>query len=495
MGEIDFIVMNRAGDLLLIEQKTGSLIESSGDLLKAYAPDRAAKSVTTQILRNQDGLLNKYRKAHQDLLKTTNALYCPDYKIIEAKTAALDRSQIIDSTEVNLLCQKVMKLLPEGVIDPKSKQVERFLKNELLIQEDLVRISSTQGTYTTRLASGLNTWVSRLSLEPYRLRIQGTAGSGKTQLAIHELKRATDQQLRALYLSFNRPLAQHMAELMPKQVKVTSLYSFCEELVRAEDAELASKRGFLTDNVDDLFELAAAIEPTVENQFDVVIVDEGQDFTQAQADFLIQWAKPNGKVMWLEDPIQNIYMKPGVILPQWPVLRAPVNFRNPRPIAEFLARMADKVAPGSGEELTCANPFDGTPIDYYAYERASPTDLKRATEAAIASLLSKGFLGLHITVLSYKGQSKSEILKLEMLNGFKLRKPVLNKTDQYTSGELETDTLFRYKGLSNLAIVLTEVEFDEWKERAARLLFVGASRAKIALCIVHDTVAGKAIRQ
>ena len=114
LGEIDFVVMNRAGELLLIEQKTGDLIEASGDLLKSYSQHQPAKSITSQLFRNQDGLLTKYRKLFNELLKTTNVLYCPDYKVIEAKVSALDRNQIIDSSESDLLCQRLMKLLPEG---------------------------------------------------------------------------------------------------------------------------------------------------------------------------------------------------------------------------------------------------------------------------------------------------------------------------------------------------------------------------------------------
>ena len=88
-----------------------------------------------------------------------------------------------------------------------------------------------------------------------------------------------------------------------------------------------------------------------------------------------------------------------------------------------------------------------------------------------------GFNVNQISALSFKGQAKSSLLAFDKLNGLALKKPIINKVDEYTTGELETDTLFRYKGLSNLAIVLTEVEFEELKERVARLLFVGASRA------------------
>ncbi|MDQ5942444.1 MAG: hypothetical protein QG572_1259, partial [Pseudomonadota bacterium] len=53
-GEIDFIVMNRAGNLLVIEQKSGFLDETPEGLVKRY-PGRS-KSVVAQLARNVDAL-------------------------------------------------------------------------------------------------------------------------------------------------------------------------------------------------------------------------------------------------------------------------------------------------------------------------------------------------------------------------------------------------------------------------------------------------------
>ena len=49
-GEIDFVVVNRAGDLLLIEQKSGFLEEGPGGLAKRYA--EKTKSVPVQMARS-----------------------------------------------------------------------------------------------------------------------------------------------------------------------------------------------------------------------------------------------------------------------------------------------------------------------------------------------------------------------------------------------------------------------------------------------------------
>ena len=46
-GEIDFVVVNRAGDVLVIEQKNGSLIETGNDLRKEVCGGREERHRAT----------------------------------------------------------------------------------------------------------------------------------------------------------------------------------------------------------------------------------------------------------------------------------------------------------------------------------------------------------------------------------------------------------------------------------------------------------------
>lgn len=59
-GEIDFAIVNRSGDLLLIEQKSGFLDETPEGLVKRY-PGRT-KSVPVQMARNRDALVARLRQ-------------------------------------------------------------------------------------------------------------------------------------------------------------------------------------------------------------------------------------------------------------------------------------------------------------------------------------------------------------------------------------------------------------------------------------------------
>ena len=75
---------------------------------------------------------------------------------------------------------------------------------------------------------------SRLEMNPYRLHVQGTAGSGKTQLAVQELKRAQAMGQRSLYVCFNRALADAMQQSVPAGAKVVTLHEMGREFLDNE---------------------------------------------------------------------------------------------------------------------------------------------------------------------------------------------------------------------------------------------------------------------
>ena len=51
----------------------------------------------------------------------------------------------------------------------------------------------------------------------------------------------------------------------------------------------------------------------------------------------------------------------------------------------------------------------------------------------------------------------------------------------YIAGPLLADTVYRFKRQSAPAVVLTECDFEQWDEKARRLVFVGLTRARVHL--------------
>ena len=109
--------------------------------------------------------------------------------------------------------------------------------------------------------------------------------------------------MRAQYVRFNRPLADHLARIAPVTVRVTTFHMLGDQQLRAA----GHPPDFRQPGVfEQLAEAYIRKRPAPDEMLDVLVVDEGQDFAQSWADALLAYLKPNGKAWWLEDPLQNL---------------------------------------------------------------------------------------------------------------------------------------------------------------------------------------------
>ncbi|MBT5818615.1 MAG: NERD domain-containing protein, partial [Proteobacteria bacterium] len=113
-GEIDFVIVNRSGEVLLIEQKNGPLDETANGLVKNY--DDKSKNVGDQIKRSVDKIREKFKWIHREegALHLDYLIYCPDYRVKKLNSAALDMSRVVDANVKVGLCKKIEKILTPG---------------------------------------------------------------------------------------------------------------------------------------------------------------------------------------------------------------------------------------------------------------------------------------------------------------------------------------------------------------------------------------------
>jgi superfamily I DNA and RNA helicase len=345
-----------------------------------------------------------------------------------------------------------------------------------------------------------------LTFEPFRLRVVGTAGSGKTQLAVQVMKDAVAQGRRPLYVCFNRPLADHIARVAPAEATVASYHHLCDLVLR--DA------GIVPDfSAPDVFaQLArrfAGIAVPDAWHFDVLIVDEGQDFLPEWAAALEGMLAHGAAWWWLEDPMQNLYMRDPVEFPGWVTLHATINYRSPRDIVAYLRptlnAALDATLDGS-YRIEAGSPFDGSDVALSTYasgdageahEVTDATDVVGTTKRAITQALSLGFRKQDIAVLSFRGRERSQIAGLAALGPHQLRgftgRYDLFGNPEYRDGDVMFESIYRFKGQSAPCVILTEVDFDTLDERTARKLFVGATRATMKLILVLSQRAAAAL--
>jgi hypothetical protein len=488
VGEVDFAIVNRAGNLLLIEQKSGYLAETPEGLAKQYK--RQEKLVAVQMAHSVEALRKRLNAHCQDSKPTIDSLlYCPDFQVKQPGCAGIDPARIVDAGRREYLVHVIRSLLPErDPARPLADEVHRFLRNELRLVADVAHMAGQAHTLYTRLSGGLAEWARRIECEPFRLRVVGTAGSGKTQLALRVLEDAIAAGRRPLYVCYNRPLADHIARVAPPASTVATYHQLCDRIARSsgEVPDFTRPGAF-----DKLESFLTDYAPQAEWQFDELVVDEGQDFQPAWHDALLKLLRPGGRAWWLEDPLQNLYGRAPIELPDWVVLRAHTNYRSPRDILGNLQRLL-----GPQQGIQSGSPLDGSDVEIITYDGAA--ELMDKTKTAITRGLGAGFKKDMIALVTYRGRERSSFSPLDRLGPHFLRAYTgqydLLGSPIYSEGDLYIDSVHRFKGQSAPCIVFTEIDFDELDEAALRKLFVGMTRATMKLVMVVSKRAADAMR-
>ncbi len=483
-GEIDFIIVAPSGRMLLIEQKSGFLNETEEGLVRNY--EGKPRKVANHIMRSIKGLTERFGSE----LSIDYLLYCPDYTVRNANLAGIDPRHIIDATSKDRLAQVVREILPITDTRPGEQfdKVTRFLGNMLSLRPDPSSMIGNAAQMVARLSGGLATWARRLEFTPFRLHVVGTAGSGKTQLALAEYAAAIDAGLSPLYVCYNRPLADHIERLVPPGGKVASFHMLSDAFMRAQD----QVPEYGAPGVWEGIEAKMTVSPLpAEWRYDVVIVDEGQDFSPAWRDILLRMLKDDGRAIWLEDPNQNLYGREMVPLPGWVTLHSDTNYRSPRQIVDMLASIGATTSP-----VEAGSPFKGADIEELMYPEGDTEAMLAQTRKAITLCLGAGFARQDIAIASFRGREKSAILNLDKLSDAHTLKSFTGEYDlfgnpEYREGGLLAESVYRFKGQSAPAVIFTEIDFAEIDDRVLRKLFVGMTRARLKLVLVLSERAGQ----
>jgi hypothetical protein len=474
-GDVDFIIVAPNGRVLLIEQTAGFVTETRDGLVKNY--QGKPRKVHNQILRTIEGFTKRFNGE----LSIDYLLYFPDYIVRDPHLAGIDPRHIIDANSKHRLAQVIREVLPITARTEEFDKVARFLGDTLNLRPDPSSMIGCATNMVTRLSGGLATWARRLEFEPFRLRVIGTAGSGKTQLALAEYSAAIDAGLRPLYVCFNRPLADHIESLVPAGGRVATFHMLSDAYMRAQ--------GIMPDYASpdvwtDIESALASADLAPEWRYDVLIVDEGQDFSIAWRDILLRMLKDDGRALWLEDPDQNLYGREMVPLPGWVTLHSNTNYRSPRQIVDMLVSIG-----AAHQPVEAGSPFKGADIEELVYPEGDTEAMLAQTRRAVTLCLGAGFTRQDIAIASFRGRERSVILQLDKLSEAHTLRSFTGEYDLFGTpvfreGGLLAESVYRFKGQSAPALIFTEIDFEQIDELVLRKLFVGMTRARLKLVLV-----------
>ena len=478
-GEIDFAVVGPSGKVLLIEQKNGTLIETDDGLQKKYSDN--VKKIPFQIARNADGLQNRLKKSIKDhSIYVDSLLYCPDHKIKKIGTSGIDPDRIVDWNRKDQLVPIVKKILPASEVNTLLRdELHQFLSDVLELVPEVNAIVGQTGRLYTKVSGGLSEWAQKIEFSPFRLRVIGTAGSGKTQLALSAFRESIKLGRKPLYICYNRSLADHISGIVPSGGEVSGYHQFGDRIAKLQGTPIDFKKPQPFLKMEKVLDYYV---PTQDQMFDDLIVYEGQDFKNTWSENLMRLLRSNSKVWWLEDPLQNIYSRDQISFENWVTIRSDANYRSPKSILYAINQILHL-----NPSITAASPIEGGEVELLEYTNES--DLVTKTIQAIDRAVEIGFNKKLISLLTFRGRDKSLFTPFTQIGAHTLRAPIKDAFDdagnqQFTDGEITTDSVHRFKGQSCPCVILTEIDFEELSENVKSRIFVGATRATIKLILV-----------
>lgn len=485
-GEIDLVVLAPTGNILLLEVKAGDVELVDGNLFKLYGHDQ--RDVARQTRVQHAAMVNRLAESGLHAV-VTNCVVLPDFRVDGANIVAIPRERIIDTDEYHLLGTRVRELLEPGRTHSDVESLRRFLSNVFKVSVDLQVLGDQVRHTSRRIADGLATWVPRIAAPSGVVRIQATAGSGKTQLALRLLNDASAMQQRALYVCFNRTLADHIGKIAPTRARVSSFHELCVDHWRRTRGEPNFTTGGIFQTLADQY---AADAQDFEAFYDLVIIDEGQDFDLTWVASLLPQLKPDGRLYLLEDEAQRLYERDAFDLADAVTVVCNDNFRSPRAIVQVVNALQL-----SERAIDARSPYHGELPSFRVYD--DERGLRRETTSAVQALRDRGIPLKDIAVLSTRGHGRSVLLKEEKVAGISTRRFLGRYTMDgepiWSEGELLLESVHRFKGQSALGVVLTEVDFEELDNVARRRLFVGMTRAHLGLELVMSRASENAFAQ
>lgn len=484
--EIDFIIFDGKKTILCLEVKGGELaydpsVQSWSQNSKPLkiGPDRQATAACHSLIRFMG---NRIRNINVDW-----ALCFPQCsKSNSTRIPEIDPNLILDESFLINVEQSIsaifsliaMRHQRSGVSKQEAEDIvnswnrtQRFVPKigVRIIRdfEQLVKISTEQFEI-----------LEDLEINP-RVVVSGYAGTGKTLLAQEHARRKESIGAKVLFLCYNKALAKKIryGYQRDSNVQVSTFHSFSKRLIEEKlpgwwELNKKQTQSFWDDEVP----LALLeIKPTEIPKFDVIVIDEGQDFKTDWLEFIEGLLKDQkmGSLCVFLDEQQDIFKHwssiPWLDRSTKKILRK--NCRNTRNIIGYLKDiLPSEMIPNnrSPEGLSVIN-----------REALEQSVLRKQIEKDLRELLAKEEVKASDIIILTKSPFEESILKLiQRINGI----PLVSMGDRFDSRSrgLQYTTIRVFKGLEAPIVFVVDL-VEEQSTEFSKVLYTSASRAQVLL--------------
>ncbi|MEY4449267.1 MAG: hypothetical protein RLZZ433_2282 [Pseudomonadota bacterium] len=474
-GELDLTVVSPQGQILILEVKAGSVYTQNGLLFKDYRQEKP-KDIGHQLGRQHGALRKRLKHAQMDHVEVQSFLVMPD-QILQSEGLAYPRERVIDATQMDQFCTLVRTSFGVLEKEPNRQLLLNFLSNEFDVVPDVGAMISNIQSSSAHLSNGLATWVPRISQDGNAFIVQATAGSGKTQLALKLLRNAALNKQRALYVCYNRPLADHIQTLAPSHTEVATFHQHCDDYAKqhGHTPDFSNPKVY-----DELAKIYMADAEKLSPRFDLLVIDESQDFNPEWVDALYQELKDDGRLYVMGDENQKLYERESFDLAGAVRIECNENFRTPQNVVHAINKLNL-----IDQTIEACSDHAGEAPHFYTHDE-QPGAHTLALNECLQNLWSQGIDPSQVVLVTYRGLDKSKVMNLDYAGGKKIKRPMRDAdgNSTWTDGELRVETVNRFKGQSAPVVVFCEIDFEELNVVNSRKLFVGMTRGQLKVELV-----------
>lgn len=501
-GETDFVVIIPSHGMLVLEVKGGDIrYENETRKWSRVLPDGNLRSIQDpfeQARRNTHFLEKEikqkgYNGANSLPFGYGYAAVFPDCEYSGETPAGATPSVILSANDLPFLDRRIKSALSQWgrreTPIPLSKEDRQKIYKSISPSFDLLpvlfRKIEDQEEKLFRLTNDQLMLLDFLS-HTQRACINGVAGSGKTMLAQAQAEKFAGQGMKTLLVCYNKALAKWLRDsispVYADSITVTHFHGLCSDLCRKAgipfNPSTQNEDEFWQEEAPDL--LVEAID-VLEDRFDAVIVDEGQDF---QSDWwmpleLINSKGDEGAMYVFYDPNQNLYVYQEPSLPALgQPFNLPVNCRNTKSIASFCSEILDKQIPTKGDA-----PVGDEPV---IARLDNKFEIQKRVERYVHEWVNKGNLKPNqVAILSPFKQSNSSLATLSKARGVEITDDI----ERWQEGKgILFSTVKAFKGLEADAILLIDIPNEGHSPIFHRSdYYVACSRAKHLLVVISES--------
>lgn len=494
-GECDVVALGPQG-LVTIEVKGGAIARNGSNVFTST--DRHGKTHELKRSPVAQAVSAKYKLRERIWAmkimggEYAHALAFPDCVASGAhKNGLLDfdleGGVLIDGDTMSKIGEHVEGLVPGKTAVPftgtELDRIQEMLEPSWALGGSLGLEASNTADASARLTDMQHQMVKGLWASA-RAVVKGCAGSGKSVIALRMAAEMAADGRRSLYVCFNRPLADHQTEEAAKaglgdQLKVTTFHQLIEEWLKLAKIDFGQVQAGSGDYYDRMVELARE-NLAVGESYDVIVIDEGQDFEQDWVELLeMALVDPETSTFYMFlDPAQNIYR--GGVSPEIDGA-TPFELRtNCRSAATLAKSVADRLGDAPPACL-----FDGGyPVDEIVCDSAESADeelrnlMHRLTQ-------DEGLDPHDIVVQTMARPAKSRAWGKKLGNLTLVgRAPDSFEVPPLGPNDVRIETVHRFKGLETPATIIIETEHIA-SENLPNLLRVGLTRATTYAALIR----------